>query len=615
MSIPKLTREQKREYTALLQAGAQFGVLDAFTPNPGGQVAFFRSKKNEILLFGANNSGKTYCGIVMCAYHIVPEVDRKTGKPTGFTIHPHRRIRVRRNGILGWISSYSQDIQRDGIDPRVDKILLPKATKPYKEKGIYQYIEFETGRINFKTQTQETPSHKAAKLDFLHADEPHPKKIYNEYLARLVDKQGTIWSTLTPVIDAKSSALRAAEILWYKSDIIDPYIKNPDAFPLRDVIFLPIEENARWTDVEFARDLFVSMSKDEQAVRLTGMPIDFIGDNLFNQDMVGELEKYLRQRQDLSQPELGIIVYDDKETDDDLRLQFIPTREAFPVEPDMGYAIKIWQRPVERNDLGTAPVYVLAVDPSEGIPGRDYTAAYVIRSDSGEMVAALHGYISEVQLAKELWKLGWYYSNYDYRRQVEIPAVLVVEVGPISQPALTYLIHGNIELGIDSYDAISLYRAPEIVELKLGLHRPGSDFGWRTTAGHRWLLLAQMRMDLQTSVEKIQNGGDPTIKDLGWVYEAKRFVMSPSGKYEAAPGFHDDRLFASALADMGAKQGMFTIPRRVIAESPLISQNVISIDPRCYEDLNQPPALVINHEAAREKVHKQNEQRKPVDWL
>ena len=211
--------------------------------------------------------------------------------------------------------------QKDAIDTRIDKILLPYATNAFKDKGIYQFLEFETGTITMKTQTQETPAHKAAKLDFIHADEPMRKATYNECLSRLLDRKGTIWSTLTPVIDAKSSALRAAEIVWYKKDIIDPYLRNPDAFPLRDVIFLPIEENARWTDVEFAKDLFRSMSREEQNVRLSGMPIDFIGDNLFNLDMVKELEDFLKENFEISQPEVGVLVYDDKETDDDLRIQ------------------------------------------------------------------------------------------------------------------------------------------------------------------------------------------------------------------------------------------------------------------------------------------------------
>ena len=613
--MQKLSASQKRKYSGMLQAQAQFGVLDYFTPNPGGQVAFNQSQANEILLFGGNNSGKTYTGIVKCGHHIIPEKDRKTGKPTGFTIHPHRRIRTRRNGILGWISSYSQDIQKDAIDPRIDKILLSYTTKAFKDKGVYQYIEFETGTINLKTQTQETPSHKAAKLDFIHADEPHRKAIYNEYLSRLLDKKGTIWSTLTPVIDAKSSALKAAEIIWYMKDIIEPYQRDPDAFPLRDVIFLPIEENARWTDVDFAKNLFVSMSREEQNTRLTGIPIDFIGDNLFNIDMVKELEDYLVENFEISQPELGVLLHDAKETDDDQRIQFMPTKEFFPIEPDDGYIIKIWEHPVEFNDMGTEPIYVMAVDPAEGIPGRDYTAVYVIRSDTGGMVAALHGYLSELQLARELWKLGWYYSNYDYRRSAEIPAVLAIEVMGIGQATLGYLLHGNKDLEIEPYDPISLYRAPDLPELKLGLHMLGKEYGWKTTSGHRPLLLTQMRMDLQTSVDKIRRGEYPIIRDLGWVYDARHFVMDAAGKYQAAIGFHDDHLFAMALADMAAKQGQFTVPRHVVKEREMREDKVIYIDPESYKDPSKPPQFRIDREAMYDKVHKKNEKPAKIAWL
>lgn len=609
----KLTAAQKREF-ASIQAWEP-KVLEAFVANPGGEEAFMASQAHEIMLFGANNSGKTYCGIVKCGHHIVDEKDRKTGKPTGFKIHPSRRIRSRRNGILGWISCYSQDIQKDSIDNRVDKILLPYATNAYKEKGVYQYMEFGNDVINFKTQTQDTPSHKAAKCDFIHADEPHRQAIYFEYLSRLLDRKGTMWSTLTPVIDAKSSALKAAEIIWYKTDIIDPYLRNPDSFPLRDVIFLPIEENARWTDVEFARDMFASMSDDEQAVRLTGMPIDFRGDVLLNRDMVAKLDSFLREFQDISQPEIGVIVYDDKENDDDLRMQFIPTKDSFPLEPDLGYAIKIWEHPVQFNELGSSPVYVLAVDPAEGIPGRDYSAAYVIRSDTGDIVAGLHGYLTELQLAKELWKLGWYYSNYDYRRNMELPALLVLELMGIGQATMQYLLNGYSDLEIEPYERASIYCAPDIDELKLGLHMPGKNYGWKTTAAHRGFLLTQMRIALQNSVDRIQRGYEPEIRDLGWVYDAKHFIMNDNGKYEHAVGFHDDHLFAKALADMGAKQGVFTVPKHVYERKEPREDKVIYIPIEYYKDPSRPPAFKIDKEAMSEKIHRRTEKTANTAWL
>lgn len=614
MPKSKLSAAQRRDYTALLQAGAQFGVLDAFRPNEGGQEGILKSKKHELFLFGANSSGKTYLGLVWDAYNIVPEKDKQTKKLTGYTINPYRRTRINRLGRLGWISSYSQDVQRDNIDPLVDRILLPHADDARKEKNVYHSMAFPSGKINFKWQTQETEAQRGAKVDFVHADEPHKKAIYNEFLARIVARKGIVLSTLTPVIDAKSSALRAAEIVWYKHDIIDPFLRERDKFPEREVQFATIDENAGFVDPAFMKSMFASMSREEFLVRTTGMPIEFVGDNLFNMDALMELEKYLR-RPEMPQPELGILVYDDKETDDELRMQFIPTVEAFPVEPQDGYIIKIWERPVEKNDMGTAPVYVLAVDPSEGIPGRDYTAAYVTRSDTGDMVAALHGYISELDLARELWKLGLYYSNYDWRRHVEVPAVLVVEVVSIGQATLGYLLHGNSDMNIEKYDDISLYRAPHIDDLKLGLHLPGKDYGWRTTAGHRPYLLTQMRVALQTSIDKIRRGEEPCIRDLGWIYEAKRFVMDAVGKYQAAVGFHDDRLFAKALADIGAKQGVFTIPRHIVPEPPKISDKVIYIDPECYKNPRKAIGFKVDREAAKEQLAKKNDQRKEVAWV
>jgi len=73
--------------------GASDTIVSEFVPNAGGQERLFRSQASEIFFCGGNDAGKTFCGLIMCAYYLLPEYD-ENGKPTGFTIHPHRKIRI-----------------------------------------------------------------------------------------------------------------------------------------------------------------------------------------------------------------------------------------------------------------------------------------------------------------------------------------------------------------------------------------------------------------------------------------------------------------------------------------------------------------------------------------
>lgn len=555
-------------------AVASGAIVHQFQPNAGGEDSFFRSNANIRFLCGANSSGKTYSGLMEDAFHLIPEED-KYGSPTGYTIHPYKRLRIPPEGRHGWLSTYSQDNQKDNIQPLFDKILKPFITKTYYESGVLFWAKFKGGNLNMKWQTQGVDSYTGAKLDFIHFDEPHKEQIYNEGIARLLQKKGYAWSTLTPVVDVKKSVLRARDIMWIKRKIIDIWLRDRSKLPNVDVFFINIRENAAYVDAEFLTDMFAHMSIEERRVRETGMPVEFIGDSCFGEVMLERLDRYLLDHPEESVPEFGRIQHDDKETQELFKFKFLPTKESFPFEPESGWIYRIWEHPVAPI-LGIRPQYVIGCDVADGIPGGDYSCAYVKRADTGQIVASLHGYITQIELARQLWYLGWYYCNYEPVTGEPIPALLGVEVTGIGKATILFLLHGNKELDINAYDRRSLYRRPAMSDMKVGMHIPSDDFGWYTSEAHRHYLVSQMQMSLSQAIQSMDAGTGALLVDRAWVHGARTFLRDDKGKYRAFSGFYDDWLFGSAIADMVIKQSQFTMPQfvepsRREADEPLMS--------------------------------------------
>ena len=530
-----------------------------FQPNAGGQQEFFQSQAHELFLCGGNSSGKTYCGLAMCGYFTVEEHDIH-GKPTGYTIHPHRRIRIPTKGTRGWISSYSKQVQIDNIEPDLLKILGSHITNEFIDRGVRHWVEIDgRSRIGFQWQTAGVQSYRGPKLDFIHYDEPHLESIYNEGMMRLGKKTGTAWSTLTPVVDVHKSGVRISEIMWLVKGIIEPCLRNPKAFDDVHVIPMSLDENAAYINVEFMERRWAHMSRQEREVRRSGMPIQIIGDCAFNEDQLDFLEKYLLKNPDKSVPEYGKLFYDQKETDDDFKVQFFPTNDFFPDEPEDGHIIKIWEHPVKET-LGIRPTYSIGLDTAEGKMGGDFTSGYVQRDDSGAIVAGIHGLMTELEAAKQLSLLGAYYYNRHEFTGAPQRAMLAIEVVNAGKTCQTFLITGHKELGIAEYGLNCLYRRPRIDDLMIGLHIPTDDYGWYTSPRHRGYLVTAARMKLNSAVESINSGGPLLIPDIGWVSEARTFVRDNKGVFRAPPGFYDDRIISGAITDMAAQQGKFMTP-------------------------------------------------------
>jgi len=516
-------------------------AVDDFSPNAGGQELFFRSIAHEIILAGGNSSGKTYCGVMNCAWHILPEID-KNGRATGKTIHPYKDIRIPHAGIEGWISTYSQDTQRDTIRPVYDKILGPYMVDKYEEDGVYKRVFFQgiKGRswINFKWVTQGLSVFKGPKKAFVYMDEPHPGSIYREARARLFRSGGYMWTCLTPIVD---DDVRSEDVLWMR-DMVEKWERNPEKYPIQKVIYVDVEENYDYVPGELIDAMLASMSDQERLIRGKGLFMIFSGRNCFNKEKVLTILNYLEKHPEESTPEYGHIIWDVNE-DDEWKAEFVPDENIMEFEdkPQNEWMIKVWERPVPGTGLQLCPEYLITVDAAEGVVGGDYTNAYVFRKDNRRIVAALHGHISEDELAKQLWLLGHYYNDgapdYD-------PAELAIEVRTYGASTQRYLITGSTELSIPKYPYHKIYQRPTPADMAQDKEYAFAP-GWDTNARTRNFLIIAMRQAITLAFKSIEQGHQCIIPDIGLLKEAREFVMNKKGKYEGRP---DDRLFALGIA-------------------------------------------------------------------
>lgn len=158
----------------------KFNPLSYFTPLPH-QSPLFASEKKNLGIFGGNRSGKTING---AAYLI-----KKCLENPGFDC---------------WGATWA-----DMLVPVMEKTyweLLPKNkgieyARWTDQRGFAnKLIKFKNGsRIRFKTYDQGRESFQGAKKDIIHLDEEPPEDITNECKARLIDTNGVLLRTMTPL--------------------------------------------------------------------------------------------------------------------------------------------------------------------------------------------------------------------------------------------------------------------------------------------------------------------------------------------------------------------------------------------------------------------------------
>ena len=161
------------------------------------QLAFHKCQKKNRWVFGGNRSGKTECGAVETVY-------MARGN------HPYRE---NRKNTFGWVVSLSTQVQRDVAQAKVLHYLNPawiaditmlSGKKESPEYGVIDQIMVKNvfggiSVIGFKSCDQGREKFQGSSLDYVWFDEEPPKDVYEECRMRVIDKNGDIFGTMTPL--------------------------------------------------------------------------------------------------------------------------------------------------------------------------------------------------------------------------------------------------------------------------------------------------------------------------------------------------------------------------------------------------------------------------------
>lgn len=188
--IKQIEREQKRRKESPL---ARYNKGKVHVK----QMAFHKCLKRNRWVFGGNRSGKTECGAVETVW-------------LARGIHP---FRPNKPSLSCWVVSLSRQVQREVAQQKVlyylDKswireIVMESGAKGSPEFGVIDYIVIDnvsggTSKIAFKTCEAGREKFQGASLDFVWFDEEPPHDIYEECRMRILDRNGHLFGTMTPL--------------------------------------------------------------------------------------------------------------------------------------------------------------------------------------------------------------------------------------------------------------------------------------------------------------------------------------------------------------------------------------------------------------------------------
>lgn len=242
------TKLRSYSYTEMLETINDGIRSQANRPNLYGykphakQYKFHTSEKHTRLYIGGNRSGKTVGGAVETAYWLMKK-------------HPYRRLPLPEGPVRG------RGVAVD-FNYGTDMIMLPEITRwlppSFLKNGSFEDSYDKEHRvltlanksfIEFRSYDQDLEKFAGTSRHFTWFDEEPPKHIYNECMARLVDTDGFVWLTMTPV----------EGMSWVFDDIYSPGDAGHEDI---DVIEIEMTENPHLT--KRAIDRFLDTLEPEE---------------------------------------------------------------------------------------------------------------------------------------------------------------------------------------------------------------------------------------------------------------------------------------------------------------------------------------------------------------
>lgn len=113
--------------------------------------------------------------------------------------NPHRPKRGRTDG---WVVSVTNEAQREILQPKFKRYIWPYLARPpiMRPHDVWDKLILKNGStIGFKSCEMDVKTFQGVNLDYVSFDEEPEFKIYKECMARLLDRKGEAWISMTPL--------------------------------------------------------------------------------------------------------------------------------------------------------------------------------------------------------------------------------------------------------------------------------------------------------------------------------------------------------------------------------------------------------------------------------
>lgn len=186
-----------------------------FKPPSQKHISFHESKAFVRVISGGNRSGKSCC--VTC------EMIMACCGSTRFTDYWYKRLPIHARLIA---PDFPNSVTK-AIIPIIEQF-LPDSSAIMKKnaQGHINTLEFVNGSVlEIMSYEQTVLKHASVKLHLVGFDEPPPKNLYDENMARLVDLQGRCIMGLTPIKEDGGYPIG-----WIYDNIYEKSTENPDHY-------------------------------------------------------------------------------------------------------------------------------------------------------------------------------------------------------------------------------------------------------------------------------------------------------------------------------------------------------------------------------------------------
>jgi len=222
------------------------------------QAIFHRSQEKIRLYIGGNRSGKTLGSVMEGIYWSRKE-------------HPHQRLPLSEGeAVRGRVCGV--DFQNG-----VEKILLPQYAASVPKSmlingswsdsynGNKRTLEFTNGSfVEFMSYDQDLDKFAGTSRHWVHMDEEPPKSIYIENYARIVDTNGRLWISMTPI----------EGMTWIYDTLYEPGLTGEK--PNVKVVIVDTTENSHLSS-EALQDFISTLDEEDVEARVHGRFIQMGG--------------------------------------------------------------------------------------------------------------------------------------------------------------------------------------------------------------------------------------------------------------------------------------------------------------------------------------------------